>query len=105
MKPARPLCVAMTRYDLDGLCRPRRCRHRATKGNLCGLHAKAAEKLRVESVDGGWCVWCGAPGRRYTRLVRGVPLAMCIPIALCGACGAALGITLYTERLALNRKA
>jgi hypothetical protein len=83
-------CSALISYGPDGAStEPRQCRHGAKERGLCGLHAGMAAPVHVS--DGGWCVWCGGPGRRYVK-----PPAV-VAIVLCGACRHVLAKTLWRE--------
>lgn len=91
-KPARTAdgerCLALVKFGEMSvrLAQPRRRSRPGGADGLCGLHRSMAARagLRVESRDGGFCVWCAQPGRRYVRVGERVE------ITLCGACGAAL---------------
>lgn len=80
-------CEMMIRWGSNGrLLEPRRCA-RAKKseggGAFCGLHSKLTKHLpTVRSFAGGWCVWCGAPARRYecSRDER-MTVSFCVPCA------------------------
>lgn len=80
----RERCTAVVSWGALGpLPEPRRCVQRAKPGDaLCGLHASLQKrKGRVEASDGGVCIWCLKPGRRY-RSSRSDGVA----IPLCDAC-------------------
>lgn len=69
-------CHALVRFDINGsTVEHRRCRRRAQAGGYCNLpsHRDSAAVPRVDSSDGGWCIWCGQPAKRYTcsRAKRG----------------------------------
>jgi len=80
-------CAAMAYNDAHGkLDVPRQCRQRARDGSqYCGTHERLAERACVIFSNGGWCVWCGTEGRRYTcsRDPR-------TTIALCDECARAM---------------
>lgn len=91
----RGRCSAQVRWNGQGqpLREARQCAQKAkTPGGLCGLHEALAtgERLRVELVDGGVCLWCVRPARRYQPTgAEGFT-----PIALCDRCAKALGAAL-----------
>jgi hypothetical protein len=100
MKIVRGQCGAFVRYGTDGPIAPRQCRHPAKKNGFCALHAPDPNRPYVVAADGGWCVWCGEPARRYQRAVSGLSLAIC----LCARCGEALGQLLLLEHRARVRE-
>jgi hypothetical protein len=88
------MCRYLVAYDglgllLDG---PRPCKRAARDGEpYCGLHQLVATRVaHVEVRDGGYCVWCGQPGRSYT-VDR-------VTITLCELHGRALGRALREGR-------
>jgi hypothetical protein len=76
-------CIALVRIDPNGKAiEPRRCRVKAKQGLFCGVHAGSFARIPlVTSADGGWCIWCSQPARRYecSRADRAVSLALCMP--------------------------
>lgn len=59
-------CAALVRWDWNGPVAPRPCRRDARSDSaFCGLHQVLAARPTVASSDGGWCIWCLAPGRKY----------------------------------------
>jgi len=71
------MCQYPVVYGTFGLLhRPRPCARAARKGErYCGRHAQIAAKVpHVEVRDGGFCVWCGQPGRSYTADRVTIPL-------------------------------
>jgi hypothetical protein len=94
LQSAMTLCAYPVIYGTLGmLSEPRPCKRDAVEGPYCAQHARVAKRRPVLRVhDGGFCIWCAAPGRTYAR--DGVQLA------LCGPCGNAL----YYELCAARRK-
>lgn len=86
--PEDERCHAVVHNDAHGRLRePRRCRAKKKYGTFCGPHAKAFSVVPlVTSADGGWCIWCGQPARRYDCSRADVN----VTLALCGACGTGL---------------
>lgn len=78
--PGTPMCQGLVRNTIDGRLRaPRPCRRAAKPDSCyCGVHKKSD----VEVNEGGFCVWCGQPGRSY--------ICDRVTIALCGKHGKAL---------------
>jgi len=72
-------CEAIVRWGSNGkLARPRPCARNARGASpYCHVHARLAGKPKVESFDGGWCVWCVGPGRRYQTSGDGTPITLC----------------------------
>lgn len=85
-------CEALTRWGYGLLEQPRRCLVNAKPGHrFCGIHRKLSQRAIVSSVDGGWCVWCARPGRRYESTNDQ------LPIALCDTCARALAERITIE--------
>jgi hypothetical protein len=81
--PETERCRALIRFNMNGAsAENQRCRRKAQADGYCNLpaHRDSAKTPRVESADGGWCIWCGEPGRRYTcpRAKLGVDLTLCV---------------------------
>jgi hypothetical protein len=75
-------CAAPIVKDQDGhpVAPGRTCARKALEGSLyCGLpaHKRLAEGFDVETFEGGFCVWCGLPGRRYRPTSEGPAVALC----------------------------
>lgn len=82
-------CAALVRHGAWGpLETPRPCVRDARDGSqFCSFHTVLEQRKRahVTTREGGYCVWCGNPGRVYENVKqRGVV------IVLCGSCGEGL---------------
>ena len=89
-------CAEIARYhpQTGRPIEPRRCKHRPKVDSIyCGIHAKLAARTKVTTADGGWCIWCTAPGKRYA-----CSRDPHVTIDLCVSCGEALSRVLFTER-------
>lgn len=83
--PDARMCHYLVAHGTSGLLdEPRPCKRTATHDSpYCGLHTRIAAKVpHVEVRDGGYCVWCGQPGRSY--------VADRVTISLCTTHGRAL---------------
>lgn len=89
-EPRDERCAALARYGSNGnpLPEPRRCRVRARPGSAyCGVHSHRAAVVVSRGDLSACCVWCVAPGRRYTSDRSGG-----IAIVLCDECAKALAV-------------
>ena len=71
-------CAEKVFVDVNGhrIVPPRTCRHKAKPGEkFCGLHR--ASRGSVASSDGGFCVWCAEPARRYTSGAGNAAIDLC----------------------------
>jgi len=78
--PGTAMCQHLVAHGAFGrLTQPRPCRRAAAPGSpTCKLHQAIAAKIpRIDIYEGGYCIGCGMPGRRY--IVGGVTIALCIP--------------------------
>jgi hypothetical protein len=59
-------CAAWVRNGAWGPIAPRPCARLAPLGErFCRTHQHQRLRPFVSVTDGGWCVWCGEPARRY----------------------------------------
>ncbi len=78
--PGTAMCQHLVAHDSFGRLRtPRACKRAAvSKSSFCGLHARITAKTpHIDVFEGGYCIGCGMPGRRY--IVGGVTIALCVP--------------------------
>ena len=71
-------CAAKVFSDLYGkrIEPPRPCRRRAALGAIhCTYHLRSLGT--VSSGEGGWCVWCLEPARRYIHGKGGASIDLC----------------------------
>lgn len=76
--PGTVMCQHLVAHGPFGLlAAPRPCKRPAmTSSPYCKLHTMIAAKTpRVEIHDGGFCIGCAQPGRRY--VVGGVTITLC----------------------------
>jgi len=85
-------CIALVRYHAQSgmqLERPRPCiRDAREDSQFCHFHFRLEQRNKVLVItrEGGFCVWCGQPGRVYTSTKdQSAP-----GIVLCIACGTGL---------------
>lgn len=92
--PPVPKCIALVRYNSQSgtlIETPRPCiRDARPDSRFCHFHHRLEQrsKILVTTREGGFCIWCGNPGRIYTSTFQGSDAGP--SITLCSSCGTGL---------------